>query len=187
MKARNTDARVARTKAELKKALLAMLEDGSIDEVSIDELCERAGVHRATFYRHYPSVRALLDEIGEETVNSIGLKLEGMAGAPALEVLTCALTAIQSNATTLHALHESGPGTHFAQTICSYAFDIARGVPPEQAVTSPVYQPTPREAFACGGFVAIAEHWALAGMPRPAADVAREAVSFINQIRRVPL
>lgn len=173
------DARVARTQAALKTALLDLLAESTLDEISVDSLCAAAGVHRATLYRHYACVRDVLEEIGEETIRSIGTRIERTAGRPASEVLACALVTIKDNAKTLRALHNLDGGTRFVQTICSYAFDIARGVPARRAVNSPALEPTPQEAYLCGGFVALAEHWALSGMRRPVSEVVHDAVSLL--------
>lgn len=40
---------------QLAKALIELLKNKDLDKISIRELCDRAGVGRATFYRHYHS------------------------------------------------------------------------------------------------------------------------------------
>ena len=47
------DLRVRRTKAALSEAFIALLEQKKLDEITINELCDTAGVRRATFYKHY--------------------------------------------------------------------------------------------------------------------------------------
>ena len=49
----NEDARVRKTKEALKNALLALLTEKSYSDISINELCERASIRRATFYKHF--------------------------------------------------------------------------------------------------------------------------------------
>ncbi len=57
----------------LTSAMLELLEDKSLDEISISELVESAGVGRASFYRNYESkediLKAHLNEIFHEWVN----------------------------------------------------------------------------------------------------------------------
>lgn len=48
---------------KIKKCLTEMLHSHSIDDISATELCNRAGVNRATFYYHYNSVQDVLAEI----------------------------------------------------------------------------------------------------------------------------
>lgn len=47
------DLRVKRTKKALADAFMTLLNQKPFDEITINELCDRAGVRRATFYKHY--------------------------------------------------------------------------------------------------------------------------------------
>lgn len=56
------------TKRSLRDALVELLNERHISQISISLLCQRANVNRSTFYKHYASVLALLDEIEEENL-----------------------------------------------------------------------------------------------------------------------
>lgn len=47
------DLRVRRTKKALFSAFLTLIQEKTIDELTVNELCEIAGIRRATFYKHY--------------------------------------------------------------------------------------------------------------------------------------
>lgn len=47
-------------KTELTKGLLKLLETNNINEISISELCEEAGLSRLSFYRNYSSKEDIL-------------------------------------------------------------------------------------------------------------------------------
>nr|MBE6544696.1 TetR/AcrR family transcriptional regulator [Oscillospiraceae bacterium] len=47
------DLRVRRTKKALADAFMHMLGEKPLDEITINELCDVAGIRRATFYKHY--------------------------------------------------------------------------------------------------------------------------------------
>ena len=47
------DLRVQKTKAALFRAFYELLAEKSYESITINELCERAMVRRATFYKHY--------------------------------------------------------------------------------------------------------------------------------------
>ena len=61
-----TDARVKYTRMVLKKALLELLEHKPVNKITVKEVCERAGLNRATFYAHYTDCFDLLESIEEE-------------------------------------------------------------------------------------------------------------------------
>ncbi len=50
------------------EALIALLEKKDLEYITVKEICEKAGVHRSTFYLHYETIADLLNE-AMETVN----------------------------------------------------------------------------------------------------------------------
>ncbi len=50
---KNLDLRVRRTYSCLLNALLELLKEKTFEEISVNELCERALVGRGTFYKHF--------------------------------------------------------------------------------------------------------------------------------------
>ena len=53
------DRRIARTRAGLQHALIALILEKSYEAITVDEICARANVGRSTFYLHYASKDAL--------------------------------------------------------------------------------------------------------------------------------
>ena len=56
------DLRVRRTHKLLWEALMAELSERQFEEITVKEICERAMVHRTTFYKHYEDKYALLEQ-----------------------------------------------------------------------------------------------------------------------------
>jgi len=56
------DLRVRRTHKLLWEALMAELSERAFEEISVKDICERAMVHRTTFYKHYEDKYALLEQ-----------------------------------------------------------------------------------------------------------------------------
>ena len=53
MPGRKQDARVRYTKMVVKESLMELLRVKPVAKVTVTEICERAGINRATFYAHY--------------------------------------------------------------------------------------------------------------------------------------
>lgn len=53
MTTRKEDIRITKTKAALSDAFFKMLAVMTLDDITVNELCERANVRRATFYKHF--------------------------------------------------------------------------------------------------------------------------------------
>ena len=60
---KKANLKVIKTKRKLSKSLISLLTSKSITEIDVSELCEKAGINRTTFYKHYASLYHLLDEL----------------------------------------------------------------------------------------------------------------------------
>lgn len=69
-KMNNNDRRVKRTKKALYDALLILLKDKSINEITVTELTTLADVNRATFYFYYTDLIDMLQQIQNEAFES---------------------------------------------------------------------------------------------------------------------
>lgn len=65
------DARIVRTRGALHAALLTLLEQKPLDQITIREIAAQAGIGYATFFRHHPSKDALLADIAAEQIRSL--------------------------------------------------------------------------------------------------------------------
>lgn len=65
------DLRIIKTKASLHEAILVLLQEKSLDKISISELCKVAQVNRGTFYLHYQDVSELFEEYFEEITEDL--------------------------------------------------------------------------------------------------------------------
>lgn len=65
-KMNNNDRRVKRTKKALHEALLTLLNEKSINEITVTELTTLADVNRATFYFYYTDLIDMLQQIQNE-------------------------------------------------------------------------------------------------------------------------
>jgi AcrR family transcriptional regulator len=60
------DRRVKRTKKLLRDSLFTLLQEKSINEITVTELTEIADINRATFYFYYTDIMDMLDQIQNE-------------------------------------------------------------------------------------------------------------------------
>jgi AcrR family transcriptional regulator len=70
------DARAVRTRQALRSALLLLLESRPLAQITILDICDRAGVGYTTYFRHHPTKESLLDDVAaEEIAHLVGLTL----------------------------------------------------------------------------------------------------------------
>lgn len=58
-----TDPRIVRTKRLIEQAFLSVLEEKNFESLSVQDITERAGINRVTFYAHYCDKFILLAEL----------------------------------------------------------------------------------------------------------------------------
>lgn len=63
--------RVTITKRMLLEALFELLEKKHINQISVTELCSRAGINRATFYKHYSTPNDILTEVAQQQASFV--------------------------------------------------------------------------------------------------------------------
>ncbi len=83
------DLRVVRTKKLLTNALRELLQEKSFDKITVNDVCDRALVHRATFYNHFTDKTDLLNYIFDEMQEQIyqnTIKIADYTSAKALYV-----------------------------------------------------------------------------------------------------
>jgi AcrR family transcriptional regulator len=78
MSEEQADLRVRRTHKLLWEALMTELSQRSFEEITVKEICERAMVHRSTFYKHYEDKYALLEQGMRQMYNDLVASEEHM-------------------------------------------------------------------------------------------------------------
>ena len=72
------DKRVIKTKREIRSALLKILEEKPLSQITVKEIADAACINRKTFYSHYTSPEEILSELEDEIVGSIAYFLENV-------------------------------------------------------------------------------------------------------------
>ncbi|MFD2329397.1 TetR/AcrR family transcriptional regulator [Cohnella sp. GCM10020058] len=65
------DRRIAKTQEALKKAVIELMTEKNFDDITIQEIADRADVNRGTIYLHYQDKFDLLDRLIESHLNEM--------------------------------------------------------------------------------------------------------------------
>lgn len=63
------DRRLLRTKKAIISALIELLTEKDLSEITVTELTERAEINRKTFYLHYDRIEDIITDFGEDVLN----------------------------------------------------------------------------------------------------------------------
>ena len=65
------DARITRSKRDLRAALMELLKTTPFEKITVIEICEKAMINKVTFYKHYADKYDLFDDC----IKDIGLDI----------------------------------------------------------------------------------------------------------------
>jgi AcrR family transcriptional regulator len=171
------DPRIQRTRSSLQDALLTICKKRDLDDVSISEIAEAAGVNRTTFYQHYPDIDTLLadalDAIAVEASAQLELDLPSASAAEPRDIIHKYLEHVHENASLYRrVLNSSGSPVTVDRLTARVAAIAEAGM--RQAETSEAQIPvTVAAASMAGAFVGVVRAW-LRQRPLPSADTATE-------------
>ena len=74
------DARVRYTRMVIEQSFLGLLQEKPVSKITVTELCARAEINRATFYKHYQDVPQLFERMEEALLKQIRAGFDGFDG-----------------------------------------------------------------------------------------------------------
>ena len=72
---KKTDRRIVKTKRQLREGLIHLMEQKSIQKISVREITEYVDMNRGTFYLHYKDINDMVDKIEDEVFSDFDTML----------------------------------------------------------------------------------------------------------------
>src|SRR3954447_26650861 len=66
------DRRILKTQESMKKAVIELMTEKNFDDITIQDIADRANLNRGTIYLHYQDKFDLLDKLIETHLNELG-------------------------------------------------------------------------------------------------------------------
>lgn len=180
----NTGKRSMKNKEKIKLSLTEMLETLPIEEITVTELCKQAGVNRATFYYHYESVHAVLQEIQQGVEREFEKWLNQSTvdenGAPKKSFYVTFFEFVQQNAGVCKLMLASQRPSDFL----SRALEAGRSK--VMAVMTKIFPACPSRkidyyyTFVSNGFMGLLRYWLHTGMKESAKSIAEVGEQVSN-------
>ena len=82
------DRRIRRTRRQLQRAMLELLQEKDVRSITVQELTQRADINRGTFYAHYRDIFDLLEQMERDLFD----RLEGLLSSYSAQDLQVELT-----------------------------------------------------------------------------------------------
>ena len=134
MKEQSENRRVRMTKQLLKDALMELLEQKELTSITVTAICERADVHRSTFYKYYTDPADLMRDIEQDFLKMIPMP-PGIPNLQDQEQLLAETTAyfdkVKLNGNAFRILLGKSTGNSFTirlvDYLCSGIFPVGKG------------------------------------------------------------
>lgn len=144
MGANNTDLRIARTKELILAALIDLIDEKSLDAITVRDITNKAGINRGTFYAHYHDKFDLVATYEDEIMAEIAK----IAKESILEYISSAdldeLTILPQAVTLFECFYEHG---EFLRAILSPKGDLSFQTRLKDFVWDKLFSNNPEDAI----------------------------------------
>lgn len=161
-KALTESRRTRYTRQAMIDALIALLHDHALADISVKALCERADINRSTFYAHYDSIEELLHDIEDDTMAWVTGMLDRITSQPdpaAVEndiLRICRY--IAENRNHLQVLMSQKAGIDFPQRLLGLVYG-RRAVAERMGDAADPGETERRMHFVVSGSIGLIRHW----------------------------
>src|SRR5215467_1957520 len=164
------DRRVRRTQATLQRALIDLVQERDLSQITVADVADRADVSRSTFYDHYQDVHELAEAACTSMLDDMFRSVLAIYAArahPSAEDPDPALTAFFTHFAEHATLYRSllGP-TGSARIIEHVRLALTGDTPPPDTAGSPDFPLDVPAAFVAGALLGVAADWLQRGCPR---------------------
>lgn len=174
-----TDARVRYTKMVIRDSLVGLLREKPLSRITVKELCERAEVNRATFYKYYCDVYDLMEKLEQAFMEEL---LGGMQEKEFRPTLHFILTSIQANGALYQALFSENGDPHFLDRLLTRCFQGIELRMPESCRSLPPSRQRWLYYFVAQGCRGIISQWMQQGMQEPVEEVEGFAAKLVQGV-----
>jgi AcrR family transcriptional regulator len=192
------DRRVRRTQAALQRALIDLVQERDLSQITVADVADRADVSRSTFYDHYTDVHELAEAASTSMLDDLfgfALALDAAPAHPSSEDPDPALTAFFTHFAEHAGLYRSllGPAgsarviEHVRRRTTAAAHYSGRLTPadgtPPPTTGSPDFPLDVPAAFVAGALLGVAADWLQRGCPRTPLQMTILTKPLLNALR----
>lgn len=167
------DARIQKTKEKLRRALLDTLLEKKLSEITVSEICLKAGINRNTFYSHYQSVASLMSSIESEFSETLQEQLKesiSSGDGNMITLIDLLMTTVRENSDMCIFLFSENGSQTYLNNILDYCLPIALQ---DWTAASDISEEDGKMLyrFISGGAVSVISGWVKSGFTEPQESV----------------
>ncbi|MGI8387627.1 TetR/AcrR family transcriptional regulator [Robertmurraya sp. P23] len=176
------DRRITKSQVAIKNALIELMSEKSFDNITIQDISDRADVNRGTIYLHYSDKFDLLDKIMEEHINNMSNYCDEAAEIDFIESTVHCMEYFESNYLFFSTMLASEGAPYFRSRFLQFNIeefkkdvDVTKGKNAGQNEEVLVQ-------FVANAYVGLVEWWLKNGMPYPPRAMAKHVGDLLERI-----
>jgi AcrR family transcriptional regulator len=179
---KRSDRRTQRTRGKLNSAMVGLIKEKRFDEITVQNLIDRADVARGTFYSHFTGTVDLFDQQWQEFNLMLAEKIDwNKAGKDSFVPVTFFFQHLQESQAFYQGLRRSGKVDAIFKSGVEYLSRNLEDSLNAKLKNRRVAIPIPVLAnYLASEFFALLKWWLDAGMPYPPEDMDKIFHSLIN-------
>jgi AcrR family transcriptional regulator len=186
-----TDIRARFTQKVLRDSLIEIMKTKSVLNITIKEICDKAGVSRSTFYTYHKDQYDLLRQMEDETFVEIekitekyrGEKKFASTNRERIELLQNVLDYVAGNSNSIQVLLSENGDTDFQIRYFNSSLKLMRQFIKSKEVGM-MDENTIKYAsiFMIGGYIALMHEWLKNGMDIPVPEMAKIMAKLVRDM-----
>ncbi|WP_138493554.1 TetR/AcrR family transcriptional regulator [Paenibacillus pinistramenti] len=175
------DRRVQKSQQAIKNAFIALLSEKNLDQITIQDISDRANVGRRTIYDHYVDKYDLLDKLIEEHIQELRKLCEAAADLTFAEGNLMWFKYFERHASFFSTLLSSKGAPVFRQQLLEFVIEELEG---EMDVSQGINQGLSRELtlrFFGAAIVEIVAAWLTKGLTEPTEVIAEQVGILLDR------
>ena len=171
------DARLRYTRMVIKNSFVELLKKRPINKITVKEICDKAEINRATFYKHYLDVYDLLDKLKEKIVQANEKSFS--------ETLSFIMEALKADAEIYKSLFSDHGDPMFPKKVFDICYELDLVM--DKSAANEQLSPTQKRwlydyiAYGCNG---ILSQWIAENMQEPISVVVEFAEQLVKSTMR---
>lgn len=174
------DRRIAKSQEAIKKAVIELMSEKNFDDITIQDIADRADVNRGTIYLHYTDKYDLLDRLMEEYINKLKETSEWACEGEWIDATLIFFEYFERNYLFFSTMLASKGAPSFRSKFLDFLIEefkdeVDKGK--NQGISEDVIV-----KFAANAYVGVLESWLKEGMPSPPDVMAKELGILLERI-----
>jgi AcrR family transcriptional regulator len=176
------DRRILKSQEAIKNAVIELMSEKNFDQITLQEISDRANVSRRTIYLHYMDKFDLLDKLIEEHINELKELAESASEMDFIDGNLIWFEYFERHYLFFSTMLASKGASSFRRQFLEFVIEGLRG---EVNLTEGKNHEINEEIilrFIAGAYVEIVEWWFTNGMPNPPKIMAEQVGILIERI-----